>query len=564
MKDALKNRMSLVSGLLIILIGVFAVNFIASEYFTRWDLTSDNRYSLTKSSKKMAEDLEDVIFIRVYLDGDLPAGFKRLQNEIKEVLDELRAYSNGNLEYEFINPSADTDKESRNIFYQSLVDRGLNPTSLQVETEDGSNNKVVWPGAILSFNEKELPVQLLMTQLGADPEVAINNSIQQLEYNLSSTIRKLTGSIESRIAFVEGHGEWEEIQVADITRSLRELYRVDRVMINGDLEILDPYSAIIIAGPDSTFDKSDQFIIDQYIMNGGKVLWLFDKIDISMDSLRNANVTFGLARDLGIEEQLFKYGVRINQDLIQDLKCLQIPIVDGSYGDDYRQSFKPWFYFPILFPENSNHPIVNNIDGVKTHFISSIDTVAAKGVTKTILLASSQTSKLKNAPVRVSVNEMRMEPDIRQFKDAYKPAAVLLEGEFESVFKNRVVPKNDMGQKIGVKERSVPTAQIVVSDADIITNRVDRDKRVYPLEYDVFTQRSYGNKDFLLNCINYLCDDSGIISSRAKVFKLRLLNRDKIKNDKSKWQFVNVGIPAILIICFGFLQFYIRKRKYTK
>lgn len=560
MKNKKRDIIQLLLGLAIVVL----INFIASFAFERFDLTSENRYSLTDATKQMLQNLDDVVFVRVYLEGNLPAGFKRLRDETKEMLDEFRAYSKNNVEYQFINPSESPDKKTRNEVYQRLYEQGLMPTDLEVKTEDGSSNKIIWPGAIFSFKGKESTMQLLKSQMGSHPEVMLNNSIQQLEYEISSSIQKLSGEVGGKIAFIEGHSELNEIEVADITKSLKETYVVERVKIDGLLNVLDGYKAIVIAKPDSAFDEKDKFIIDQFIMKGGKALWLLDAVHAEMDSLQRKNLTMGIANPVNLDDMLFKYGVRVNPNLIMDLRSLPIPIVTGMIGNQPKQEFFPWYFFPLIMSEES-HPIVKNLEAIKTQFVSSIDTVGGKGIRKTILLKSSNYTKLVNAPTRISFNILRKPPDEKQYSHPPQVIAVLLEGEFNSVFTNRIPPQISDSKGIGFREKSKPTKQIVISDGDIIRNNVNRTtNQYYPLEYDRYTDKFYGNKDFLLNCINYLCDDSGLIAARAKEFKLRMLDLQKVKKERPRWQMLNTVAPILLILLFGLVQYYLRKRKFEK
>lgn len=549
--------------LLINLVVLVLLNYIFGFLFIRFDLTSEKRYSLSDATKTMLGELDDVVLVKVYLDGDLPAGFKHLKDETKEILDEFRAYSNNNIDYVFINPGDNPDQKTRNEVYKQLYDKGLLPTDLEVKSEDGVTNKIIWPGAIIAYKGKERPLQLLKSQMGSESEVMLNNSIQQLEYELSGTIRRLSGDIEGKIGFLEGHGELDALEVADITKSLKELYSVDRIEIGGQLNKLLGYKALIIAKPDSTFNNKDKFIIDQFIMKGGKVLWLIDAINANMDSLVEQNTTIGLSYSVNLEDQLFKYGVRINPDLILDLRSMPIPIVTGFVGNQPKQDFFPWFYFPLIV-STENHPIVNNMEAVKTEFVSSMDTAGGKDIKKTILLSTSNYTKTQPSPVRISLNMLRQEPDRRQFNQQKIPLAVLLEGEFESVFKNRIPPQIKNDSAINFLEKSIPTKQIVVSDGDIIKNRVNRERgRYYAMEFDKYTQRAYGNKDFILNCINYLCDDSGLISARSKQFKIRLLDTQKVNAEKTKWQLINTVIPVVLIAFIGLIQLIVRRKKYS-
>lgn len=544
---------------------IICINVIGSFLFTRLDLTSEKRYTLSAATKKLLKNLDDVVYFKIYLDGDLPAGFKRLRNETREMLNQFRAYSD-NIQYELVDPYESGDKTQFKNLYKQLVQKGLQPTSLSVKNTEGTTQQTIFPGAIVSYKERELPLQLLNTQIGIAAESVLNNSIQSLEYNLSSTIKKLAVVTKPKIAFLEGQGELDKYETGDISTSLADYYNVDRVTISHQLKALKDFKAIIIAKPDSLFDIKDKFIIDQYIMKGGKVLWLIDPVFASMDSLRTNDATVGISQKLGIEDMLFTYGVRLNYDLVQDLDAMPIPVKTGNIGNQPQLSYMSWYFFPVVMPF-VKHPIVNNLNAVKFEFVSSIDTLKSKDVTEQVLLTSSQYSRTLNTPVTISLDIMKTEPDERLFKKSNIPLAVLLEGKFTSVFKNRVTDTISKDTGIDFREESVPTQMIVVSDGDIIKNQVQTYggvKYPLPLGYDKYTTETFGNKDFLLNCIDYMCDDSGLMEVRSRELKLRLLDKTKITKQKLTVQVVNIGVPVFIVLLFGLIHGFIRRRRYTK
>jgi ABC-2 type transport system permease protein len=557
-----KKRDITALGLAIIIL--ILLNFLGSFVFHRFDLTSEKRYTLSDATKKIVSELNDVVYVKVYLEGDFPSGFKRLRNETKEMLDEFRAYSNDNIEYQFINPSQSADKKEQNEIYKQLYDKGLQPTNLEVKEESGTSQQILFPGAIVSYKGREMPWQLLKTQMGQSSEGQLNNSIQALEYEFASCIRNLTTPIRPEIGFIEGHGELDTLSLNDIKNALGEFYLLKRVKINAQLNALSGLKAIIIAKPDTSFSEKDKFIIDQFVMNGGKILWAIDPLYTSIDSLRKSGGTMALPFDLKLEDMFFKYGVRINPNMIMDMQSSAIPVNKAFQGQQPRFELMPWMFSPLIMP-TGNHPIVKNLDVIKIDFGSSIDTLEAKGITKTILLNTSKFSKTLNSPVRVDMRMVNLKPDENQFRDSYRPVAVLLEGEFESLFKNRIPPQIANDSAIGFKEKGIKTKMIVISDGDIIRNEVQYSSgKTYPLGYDIYTQQTYGNKNFILNCVNYLCDDSGLISVRARELTLRLLDKKKVKNERLKWQIFNTGLPLLLLFLFGVIHNFIRKRKYTK
>lgn len=549
-------------GLAIIILVL--LNFVGSFVFHRFDLTSEKRYTLSDATKKLLGELKDVVYVKVYLEGEFPAGFKRLRDETREMLDEFRAYSNDNIEYEFINPNANADKQQQNELYKQLYDKGLEPTNLEVKEESGTSQQVIFPGAIVSHKGKEMPWQLLKTQLGQSSEGQLNNSIQALEYEFASCIRNLTTVIKPQIGFIEGHGELDTLALSDIKNALSEFYLLKRVKINEQLKALDGLKAIIIAKPDTAFSEKDKFIIDQYVMNGGKILWAIDPLYTSVDSLRRSGGTISIPYELNLDDLFFKYGVRINPNMIMDLQSSAIPVNKAFAGQPPRFELMPWVFSPLLLPK-IGHPIVKNLDVIKMEFGSSMDTLSVKGIKKTVLLNSSKYSKTYNAPVRVDMRIVNMKPDEAKFKDSYQPVAVLLEGEFESVYKNRITPQIATDSAIGFKDHGKNTQMIVISDGDIIRNEVQYSTgKVFPLGFDIYTKQMYGNKNFILNCVNYLCDDSGLISVRARELTLRLLDKKKIKTERLKWQLINTAMPLLAILLFGIIYSIIRKRKYAR
>ncbi|MDP4281802.1 MAG: gliding motility-associated ABC transporter substrate-binding protein GldG [Bacteroidota bacterium] len=575
-KKSLKrtNITQLILGLVILLL----VNVISYYAFTRVDLTAEKRYSLSPATKKLLRNLNDVVFFKVYLEGDLPPGFRRLSNETREMLDVFRAYSK-NIEYEFVDPSTNTSAKDRNDAYRLLVERGLQPTELRVNKKGESTQQIIFPGIIVSYRGHEAPVQLLMTQLGQPPEKVLNNSIQSLEYNLASAIQKLTQVIKPQIAFIEGQGELNNMQTADITVSLSQFYNVDRVTLDHKInsltvrlksdslhdKLVNKYRAIIIAKPLQKFDEKDKFLIDQFIMRGGKVLWLLDPVFASMDSLQKYSNTMGISNDVNLDDMLFNYGVRLNNNLVMDLSALPIPVKTGQIGNQPRFEFFPWYFFPLITPSIS-HPIVNGINALKTEFVSSVDTADVPGVKKTFLLSSSPYSRTVSVPVLIDLDILRHPPDEKEFNMGPQPIAILLEGSFKSAFQYRIPPEIANNKELGYyPESHKPTKMIIVADGDVIKNQFHYSQGYYlPLGYDQYTRETYGNKDFIMNAVNYLCDDSGLISVRSRELSLRLLDMVKVNKERIFWQFLNIIIPLILILGFGLVKSRLRKNKYTR
>ncbi|MBK9291221.1 MAG: gliding motility-associated ABC transporter substrate-binding protein GldG [Bacteroidetes bacterium] len=563
-------------GLLLVIIIVS--NIISSYLFTRIDLTSEKRYTLAPATKELLRSVDDYVFFRVYLEGDFPAGFKKLRRETKEMLDEFRAY-NKLIGYEFVNPLATGNAREIDETIKTLTDKGLRPTELQVRATDGAQQKIIFPGALVMYRDKELPLDLLDQQLNTPPEMVINNSVQNLEFKLADIIRKLSQLQKPALAFIEGHGELNEAEVHDLTQSLLPNYRVDRITIDGriyaltrrsepdasgNVRILPNYEAIIIAKPTQAFSEKDKFIIDQYIMYGGKVLWLVDPVLASMDSLQMNESTVGVDLDLKLDDMLYKYGVRLNRNLVLDLNSASIPLRTGQVGGQAQIEFFRWPYFPLL-NQASNHPIVRNINSIKADFVSSIDTTMDETIRKTPLLKTSDYSRISLTPVLISLAMLRENPDPRMYNRPGQIAAYLLEGSFTSLYANRIPPEIADSREIGFKEESKPTAMIVVADGDIARNQFHV-PRGYPLPlgFDQYTRRTYGNKDFMLNAISYLADDTKLISIRSREIKMRLLDTNKANAMRLRLQVINIALPVLLVITFGLLMAWRRKKRYQK
>lgn len=575
MKQNKKNDIAKVVATFVVLL---LLNYVSSFWFLRFDLTQEKRYTLSDATKKILRNLEDVVYFKIYLEGEFPAGFKKLRNETREMLNEFKAYAGKKIEYEFINPSASSDKKTREDIYRQLYKQGLLPTDLSVKEDDGVSNKIIWPGAILSYKNKEIPLQLLKSQMGVPPEQIVNGSIESLEYELINGINKITQQNVMKVAFIEGHGELNSLQTADIAKTLAEYYVVDRITLNGQLSTLTEraendsgnfivkrkYETLIIAKPSNAFSENDKFIIDQHLMYGGKILYLIDPVFAEMDSLETSEFTMAIPIDLKLDDQLFTYGARINFTLVQDLQAAPIPVVTGRIGTQIKTEMFPWLFFPLFMP-STPHPIINNLNVVKGEFVSTIDTIAKPEIKKTVLLQSSRYTKILNAPVRISLGMLRIEPNMQQFNKPQQPVAVLLEGEFNSVFENRIPKSVENSKEIAFKNKSVNTKIIVVGDGDMIKNHIKKTGNEYlPLGYDRFTKQQYGNKDFILNCVNFLCDDNGLMEVRSRKLTLRLLDQALIKEQRTKWQALNLLLPILIVIAFGITQYIIRKKRYTQ
>jgi ABC-2 type transport system permease protein len=560
-RPARSYRRNSIFQLALVILVIVLVNIISAFVFGRYDLTAEKRFTLSADTRQKLSGLRDVAYVKVYLDGDLPPAYKRLRNAIRELLDEFRVYAGDNLEYEFIDPSANTDPAERNKLYQQLATQGLQPTNIRERGKGETTEKILFPGAILDYQGKQLPLQLLKSRIGMDADEMVNISSEALEYEFMNGLRKIGTTIRKRIAFLQGQGELGTRQLTDAARSLAEAYEVDTVVLHGNLSSLKKYQAVIVAKPDSAFSEKDKFILDQFIMNGGKVCWFIDQMSVSMDSLSSDNTTIAFARDLNLDDQLFGYGVRLNYNLVMDLQAAPIPVVTGYVGNQPQQRLFPWYYFPLINPVSS-HPIVHNLNAIQLQFAGSVDTVEAPGIRKTVLLTTSRYARQQVAPARVSLNILQEEPDEREYRDGPLPVAVLLEGSFTSNFKNRIPEAIATSTEIHYREKGKETKMIVVGDGDVIASFISKKGKIFPLGYDRYTGETYGNRNFLLNCMDYLLDDSGLMALRNKEYKIRLLDAGKTGQAWVSW--VNLLAPAVLLACFGAARALLRRRKYAR
>ena len=534
--------------LIITLAIVLLTATILTSFFFRFDLTSEKRYTLSPYSKKTLRDLQDVVSIKIYLDGDLNIPFQKMQQRIRENLDEFNVYAGDNLEYEFINPFEGKDSKAAEELVSELYEKGLKPSNIVArDKEGGSSEKIVIPGALIRFRGAEIPVNLLKNNPRATADENINNSIQALEFEFIRIISSLSADTTEKIAFIEGHGELNEYEVGDITRDLGWYFQVDRGIIGGKPGILDQYKAIVIAGPTIPFNEQDKFVIDQYIMQGGNVLWFIDMVNASLDSISKGGPTLALISQPEIEDLLFRYGARINPVLVQDVQCNTIPVNVALAGNSPDFRMAPWLYSPLLSAPYSNG-LTRNLNMIRSEFTGFIDTIEArKNIKKTVLLRTSGFSRIVNAPVLISLEEVRQNPGQEQFTSKYLPVAVLLEGSFESAFRHRMLNELFPDTILSAKESGTNAAMLVVADKDIIRNDyrpAPQGVLISPLGFDKYTQQTFGNKEFIENVLHQMTGHSELISLRSRELTLRLLDKAKIKKDRMKWVLVNmIGPP---------------------
>ncbi len=543
------------------------LNVIGSYYYGRIDLTEEKRFTLTPATKNLLKSLDNDVTVEVLLDGDFPAGFKRLQKGAKEILQDFRANSSF-IHFYFNDPNIGSVEEI-NETRKALSERGISPVRLMVKDKDGSSEKLIYPVAVIHYGSRALIVNLLEnSNPSLNPEIALNNSISLLEYKIASAIQKLKANDKPNIVFIQGHGELPALAFKDLDIALSQNANVAFLNIDTMVTLPKQIDVVMIARPQAAFSEKEKFVLDQYIMNGGKVIWMIDKLVVSLDSLGKTGKYVPYDYQLNLRDQLFKYGVRIQPNMVLDLECARIPLRVGQVGNAPQLDLFGWYYWPTVLPASTN-PIVKSLDRVWMRFGSSIDTLKTKtNVKKTVLLASSKYSRTQYIPTEIGFEILRYKPKPEKFNKGPQPMAVLLEGEFPSLFEDRVSQEMQRGLdslKYTFRPRSVSTKMIVISDGDIIRNDVDyRSKAHQPLGLNRFekTGVTYANKDFILNAVEYLLEDKGIISARSKDVKLRLLDTVKAEKEKTKWQLINIVLPLVLLALGGLLYGFIRRRRF--
>lgn len=545
----------------ILIIALILINIIGNKIYKRIDLTSDKRYTLSDSAINIIKDVESPLVVDVFLDGDdFPSEFRRLQNETKQLLEEFSA-TNKNIVFNFINPLEDDTTRQRNI--QQLTQRGLTPMQLSVQENGKASRAIIFPWALASYNEQTVIIPLVKNKIGASQQELVSNSVQHLEYAFADGFNKLTKPKSRKIAILKGNQQIEDKHIADFVKKISEYYFIapftlDSVNANPQktLTDLETFDLIISAKPTEPFTEEEKLVLDQYTMNGGKSLWLIDAVIIEKDSLYNdAGRNFAVARDLNLTDFFFKYGVRINPVIVGSLYSAPITLALGSGSESQFQNLR-WPYSPLA-TSSDRHPIVNNLNLVKFDFANQIDTLK-NNIKKTILLETAPLTKLESTPREISLDLVTKEQDPSTFNKGNQTLAVLLEGEFNSVYSNRIKPFKRSKEK----NKSVPTKMVVIADGNVIKNDVVRNVP-QELGFDRWTGQTYGNKEFLLNTVNYLLDDDGLINIRTKEIAVAFLNQQKIATEKTMWQLINIALPLVLLGLFGFAFNYFRKKKYT-
>ncbi|MFY0644019.1 MAG: gliding motility-associated ABC transporter substrate-binding protein GldG [Bacteroidia bacterium] len=586
------SKSNSIGGFLIFLAAVFLINTVADRWYKRFDLTKEKRYTLSESTKNLLDKLNDEVYITVYLDGELPIEYKRLKTSVKDMLNEYRYESGGNVSYNFEDILADRSIEEKREILQQLHQQGLKIEVPELADDEVAGERYIVPSAMVVYRGREYPLNFLKREFGKPLEQEINGSIELLEYEIGNVLRKCIAGRELKLAIVEGHGELGPMETADIAKELSDFYRVERISINLSdtnciklfakevlanperqsevlieslIKKLNTYQGIIIAKPTIPFKEVEKFILDQYVMNGGKVIWLVESLIAEMDSIASSGtgrfMTANHAHNL--DNLLFNYGARVEATLVQDLQSHGIQAINRQTN---RPDFKPWWFYPLFNPADDNM-ITRNLESVWGRFCSTIDTTANRSAKKTILLKSSKFSRVAHNPVMISLDQLEVRPDENNFRNPGQISAVLLEGGFRSAFKYRPGMRRNL--EIDYKDTVEENAMIVIGDGDLIRNQISTDKsQVYPLGYDKFGSQSFGqpvnfaNKKFFLNCVDYLCDESNIIEVRSKEIVLRLLDKERVREEKKKWQWINMGLPILIVVIFGGINAFYRRRKW--
>ena len=567
-------------------------NFIANEFYFRLDLTKEKRYTLSPSSVGLLNKLDDDLYVTIFLDGDLPIEYKQLQSATRDILNEYRLASDGKIKFDFEDILADKDIKEKEAILKDIFQKGLQIEQPDVRPDEAPTQKYILPSGIVFYKGKEYPINLLKRQFGKSLEVEINNSIELLEYEIGTAIRKGLSGKSIKVAFSSGHGELSSTQTADIANSLSEFYSLNRINLNlrdsncyknfasdvvnnpqkpvfsilveGLINQLKSYKGLIIAKPTLEFTEPEKYILDQYVMNGGKIIFLVENLLAEMDSVAKYGQVMTVNHSHNLDDILFQYGVKVKPNLVQDIQCHGIPAINQQTN---RPGFWPWIFYP-LFSAVDDNPVSRNLENVWGRYCSTIDTTSRKTLKKTVLLRSSPQSRVAANPVLISLDILKNRQDPSNFRNGNQISAVLVEGEFISPFRYRDGVKRSFD--LPFSESIEQNSMIVISDGDLIRNQVSSDGRVYPLGYDKFASKQFStpvefaNKKFFLNCVDYLCDENNLIEVRSKEVILRLLDKSKLKNEKLFWQSFNMILPILIILIFGLVNSFYRKRRWAR
>jgi gliding-associated putative ABC transporter substrate-binding component GldG len=540
------------------------LNFAGHFVFKRFDLTSDKRYTLSQTSLNIVSEVKEPLYIDVFLEGEFPGEFKKLQTETQQLLEEFKA-ENPNIIFQFVNPLEEEDQKEATL--QSFIERGLTPVNVTVNDKGQQTQEIVFPWAVATCANRSVKVPLLKNMMGASTAEKVVSSVQHLEYAFANAINTVAKAKQKKVVILNGNGELKDRYIADFIKSVKDNYYIGPFTLdsvakspNETLKYLKKYDLAVIAKPTEAFTEEEKQVLDQFIISGGKTLWLVDQVNMEMDSLYNetgSNLAF--PRDLNLNDMFFKYGVRMRPDLIFDLQNTPIALATGEQGSATQYTQYPWFFSPMIYPTSKN-PIVSNLDGIKFEFASPMEPLK-NDIKKTVLLQSSQASKIIGTPSQISLTMVSLRPDRKEFESKGNyPVALLLEGQFHSMYQNRVLPFKDAT----FQNKGKNNKMIVISDGDVIKNQLDKNGQPLELGYDKWTNNLYANKEFLMNCVNYLLDDNGLINIRSKEVDLPILDKEKVYDTYTLSQVITVAVPIGILMLFGVVFTFLRKRKYSK
>ncbi|MBF9237394.1 gliding motility-associated ABC transporter substrate-binding protein GldG [Hymenobacter sp. BT683] len=544
-----------------VVVGLLLLNFAAQRLFFRLDLTEEKRYTMSPATKTLLRGLKQPVTITVYLTGDFPPAFRRLEQGVRETLNEFQVYGGANLNYIFIDPSASSTEAARNQFYTTLFKKGLKPTNLGAAENGKRVEKIIFPYAVVSVGGQDRNVLLLRGNQAESADVRLNQSIEGLEYELASTIRTLVPALRKRIGVVEGHGELSNIQAGDMLGTWQQQYDVFRVTLSKvkDLSTLD---AVVVAQPKTPYTEDEKFKLDQFITQGGRALFFVDALRVDLDSVARNGVALATPYNLNLDDLLFKYGLRLNQNLLLDLNSGQIPLVTGMDGNKPKIEPMPWQLYPLI-NKFSAHPITRNLDAVYLKFTGNLDTVKAIGIRKTALLTTSRYTRVLPAPVPINFNDARLEPNPKLYQKAFQPVGYLLEGQFTSLFANRARPGTLQFQP-EKPANAKPSKIVVLADGDFIRSEIDpKTGNPFRLGFDRLANTEFANRELVMNATDYLLDETGLIAVRGKQITLRPLDKVKLAEQRRRWQLLNLGAPLMLLGIFGAVRAWRRKRRYA-
>jgi gliding-associated putative ABC transporter substrate-binding component GldG len=544
---------------------LFLLNFVAQRFFFRLDLTEEKRYTMSPATKQLLSNLKQPVTVTVYLTGDFPPAFRRLEQAVRETLTEMQVYGGSNLNFIFIDPSAAGTEAGRNQFYQTLFKKGLKPTNLGANENGKRVEKIIFPWAVVQAGGQSRNVLLLRGSQVAAPEERLNQSVEGLEYELASTIRQVAppGGARRRLGIVTGHGELPNEQMADILTAWSQNYDVFRVDLNQVKDLRGNLDAVVVAKPQQPYSEVEKFRLDQFVTHGGRALFFVDALRVDLDSVSRNGAALATPYNLNLDDLFFRYGVRLNQNLLLDLNCGQIPLVTGMTGNKPKIEPLPWQLYPLI-NRFSNNPITRNLDAVYLKFAGNIDTVKAVGVRKTQLMSTSRYTRVLPAPVPINFNDARLEPNPKLYQNSYQSVGYLLEGRFRSLFANRVEP-GTMKYQPDQNSNAQPSKILVISDGDFLRNDVDpKSGRPLRLGYDRLSSTEFANRELILNATDYLLDETGLIAVRGKQITLRPLDKVQLADHRQPWQLLNIGAPLALLALFGAVRAWQRKRRYAR